>query len=148
MHSAISYYSENSTFRLKNKRLINAWITEVIRREGKFPKDISFIFCDDCYLSGLNETYLKHKNLTDIITFDYCEGKFISGEIYISIDRVKENAIKFKKTSDNELCRVMIHGILHLVGYSDKIRSNKLNMRAKEDECLLLLFQNIPRETY
>jgi len=139
MHSAISYYSENSTFRLKNKRLINAWIREIIRREGKRPKDISFIFCDDSYLSGLNETYLKHKNLTDIITFDYCEDKIVSGEIYISIDRVKENAIKFKKTFNNELCRVMIHGMLHLAGYSDKTKSDKLDMRAKEDECLLLL---------
>ena len=133
------YYSENCTFRLKNKKLINSWIKEIIRREGKLLKDISFIICDDSYLSGLNETYLKHKTLTDIITFDYCEGKFISGEIYISIDRVKENAIKFKKTFNNELCRVMAHGILHLAGYSDKTISDKIDMRAKEDGSLLLL---------
>lgn len=147
MHSAISYYSENSTFRLKNKKLINTWIREIVKREGKFPKDISFIFCDDSYLSGLNETYLKHKSLTDIITFDYCKGKIVSGEIYISIDRVKENAIKFKKTFNNELCRVMIHGILHLAGYSDKTQSNKLDMRAKEEECLLLKSEIFKRST-
>jgi rRNA maturation RNase YbeY len=139
MRSAISYYSENITFRLKNKKLINAWIRKIISREGKYSKDISFIFCNDSYLSVLNNTHLKHKNLTDILTFDYCEGKIVSGEIYISIDRVKENAIKFKQLFDNELCRVMIHGILHLAGYSDKTKSDKLNMTAKENDALLLL---------
>ena len=133
------YFTKNTTFRLKNKRIINSWIKEIIVKEGKIPQNISFIFCDDLYLSELNKTYLKHKTLTDIITFDYCEDNFVSGEIYISVERVRENAIKFKKSFNDELYRVMIHGVLHLIGYADKKHSEMLTIRAKEDKCLILL---------
>jgi rRNA maturation RNase YbeY len=148
MHTAkIGYYAENISFRLKNKKLITDWINNVILFEKRKLLSISFIFCDDEYLSKLNQTYLKHKTLTDIITFDYNENDNISGDIFISIERVKENASVFSNSFTTELHRVMIHGVLHLVGYKDKNISEKLTMRAMEDKCLLLFSKVVSRET-
>ncbi len=115
------------------------WIKEVARREKKTIKEINYIFCSDEYLLQLNQGFLNHKTLTDIITFDNSEGKNgLEGEIYISIERVQENAIKFNTEFEDELHRVMIHGVLHLIGYKDKKPSEKALMRKKEEACLSL----------
>jgi len=100
--------------------------------------DINYIFCSDSYLLKLNQEFLSHQTYTDIITFDYSVGKTISGEIYISLDRIKENANHFNVSPQEELLRVMIHGVLHLSGYRDKKRAEKSIMRKKEEACLSL----------
>ena len=139
MHSAISYYAENVSFSLKNKKNITSWLLEVVRLEGKKAKGVTYIFCDDPYLFELNKKYLNHNTLTDTITFDYCEDIFISGDIFISIDRVRENASKYLNSFDSELYRVICHGMLHLLGYSDKTTPKRLGMTAKEKTYLILL---------
>ena len=148
MHTAtISYYAENISFRLKNKKIISDWIKKVILFEKRELQSVSFVFCNDEYLLKLNQIYLKHQTLTDIITFDYNEDNNIAGDIFISIERVKENAKVFNNSFNAELHRVMIHGILHLLGYNDKEASEKLAMRAKENKCLLILSKFVSRGT-
>ena len=120
-------------FSLKNKVSISKWIDHTIRTENKITGDINYIFCSDDYLLARNIKYLKHDSLTDIITFNYCEGNKINCDIMISIDRVKENSSIFETSFLEELYRVMIHGILHLVGYDDKTEKEKNIMRKKED---------------
>ena len=120
-------------FSLKNKMSISKWIDHTIRTENKITGDINYIFCSDDYLLARNIKYLKHDSLTDIITFNYCEGNKINCDIMISIDRVKENSSIFETSFLEELYRVMIHGILHLVGYDDKTEKEKNIMRKKED---------------
>ena len=120
-------------FSLENKMSISKWIDETIRSENKITGDINYIFCADDYLLSKNIEYLNHDSLTDIITFNYCEGNKINCDIMISIDRVKENSSIFDTTFTEELCRVMIHGILHLIGYDDKTEKEKNLMRKKED---------------
>ena len=115
------------------------WLQRVIRKEGKTPGNISYIFCDDAYMIEQNNAFLQHDTYTDIITFDECVGDVISGSILISADRVKENASKFEKTFENELVRVVVHGTLHLCGYKDKTDEEAKIMRQKEDESLALL---------
>lgn len=115
------------------------WLQQVIRKEGKVPGDISYIFCDDEYMLDQNISFLNHDTYTDIITFDDCVGDIISGNILISLDRVGENAEKFGKTYENEFSRVLVHGTLHLCGYKDKTDSESILMRRKEDEALALL---------
>jgi rRNA maturation RNase YbeY len=110
------------------------WITRVIISEGYQVGPISYIFCSDTYLLGLNTKFLEHDTLTDIITFDYAGANQITGDIFISIERVSENAARYKEDFDDELKRVMVHGILHLVGYNDKKESEKERMREKEVE--------------
>jgi|DewCreStandDraft_4_1066084.scaffolds.fasta_scaffold34279_2 rRNA maturation RNase YbeY len=137
----IFFYSEQYAKIIKNKTLLKKWIKELIVSENKIPGNITFIFTDDDYLSELNKQYLKHNTLTDIITFDYTaenKGK-ISGDIFISITRVEENAVKFKVPFNQELNRVMAHGVLHLIGYRDKTKAEKQLMRQKEDNSLSLL---------
>ncbi len=136
---SIDFLSEGITFKPKNQKKLRGWIRSVIQSEGRGFTSLAYIFCTDSYLLGLNRDYLKHKTLTDIITFDYSEGQDVEGEIYISIDRVKENAIKFEKPFEDELHRVIIHGVLHILGFSDKSRAQKLTMRKKEEACLSLL---------
>lgn len=131
----ISYNFETS-FLLNHKDQITAWIQNVITKEGFDCGEINYIFCDDDYLLKLNIEYLEHDTLTDIISFDYTMGKLISGDIYISIPRVKENSNLFNTSFENELHRVIIHGILHYCGYKDKLNEQKLIMRGKEDEHL------------
>lgn len=139
MHGKISFFNEGINYNLQGKTKIKHWVISVITKEVKYPGDINFIFCDDAYLSDLNISYLNHDTLTDIITFDYTADAIISGDIYISIERVKENALQYSKTFSDELNRVMIHGILHLLGNKDKKPKDKALMRSKEDESLLLL---------
>ncbi len=137
----ISFFTENISYNLKNKRIIQKWIKQTIELENKKAGDLNYIFCDDTFLAEMNVKYLNHDTLTDIITFNYNEenSKTINGDIYISIDRVKENADKFKVPFDTELKRVIIHGVLHLLGYKDKTKADKNTMREKEDNCLSLL---------
>ena len=136
---SIDFLSEGITFKPKHQNKIRGWIRSVIQSEGRGFSSLVYVFCTDSYLLSLNKGYLKHKTLTDIITFDYSDEQNVDGEIYISIDRVKENAVKFKKPFEDELHRVMIHGVLHILGYSDKSRAQKLIMRKKEEACLSLL---------
>lgn len=128
----ILFFSEGITFSLKNKSHIKKIILSIIQKERKTAGDISFIFCNDRFLLALNRKYLKHSTLTDIITFQYTPDK-LTGEIFISIPRVKENARKFNVSVENELHRLMIHGILHLCGYKDKTINQKKEIRKKED---------------
>ena len=118
------------------------WLQQVIRKEGKVPGDISYIFCDDEYMLERNVAFLNHDTYTDIITFDECVGDVISGSILISADRVEENATKFGKPFENELLRVVVHGTLHLCGYKDKTEDEAKTMRRKEDESLAMFNDN------
>jgi probable rRNA maturation factor len=135
----IRFFSENIDFKLKHPKKVSSWIKLVIKKEKRTIKEINYIFCSDEYLLQLNKDFLNHKTLTDIITFHNSEDrKALEGEIYISIERVKENAIKFHADFEDELHRVMIHGVLHLIGYKDKKPSEKALMRKKEEACLSL----------
>ena len=136
---AIHFFAEGVDFELPKPRVTTTWVKNAIKKERKNLGSLSFIFCSDTYLLRLNTQYLKHNTLTDILTFPSTEDpKLIEGEIYISINRVRENALKFKTTFDEELHRVIIHGTLHLVGYDDKSVSDKAKMREKEEAYLSL----------
>lgn len=139
MSSSITFHSEDIDFHLVNEKKRIKWIKDSIKNEAKSVGEISYIFCSDEYLHKMNLEYLNHDTYTDIITFDYTEENIVSGDIFISIDRVKENAIKFKTVFENELSRVIIHGVLHLMGYKDKTPQQKEQMRTKEDFYLTLL---------
>lgn len=127
-------YNYELDFTLENEELFSQWIETVIQSEGKSLGEVSYIFCNDDYLLDINQQYLQHDTLTDIISFDYTEGDVISGDIFISIDRVQDNADDFKTGFKDELKRVMIHGILHYCGYKDKSESDEVIMRSKEEE--------------
>lgn len=133
---AIYFSSENIHFDLKGKMRVKRWITDIIKAQGKKVGDISYLFCDDAYLIEVNRAYLNHDTYTDIITFDYVEDNLISGDIMISVERVKENAQLFGSTFDQELHRVIIHGILHLLGQGDKTAPEAAQMRKKEEAAL------------
>ncbi len=135
---SINFLSEGIDFKPKNQNKLKTWIKGVLQSEGRELSYLVYIFCTDSYLLSINQEYLKHKTLTDIITFDYSESNQIDGEIYISIERVRENAIKFEKTFEEELHRVMIHGVLHILGLKDKSPAQKSTMRKKEEACLSL----------
>ena len=139
MLSSINFHSEDVDFHLVNEKKTIKWIKDSIKNENKIVGEISYIFCSDEYLHKMNLEYLNHDTFTDIITFDYTEKNNVSGDIFISIDRVKENAVKFKTIFENELSRVIIHGVLHLIGYKDKSIQDKEQMRSKEDFYLTLL---------
>ena len=128
----IEYHYENN-FILEDSEKIRIWIEDVIKKEKKIVGDITYIFCDDDYLLERNEEFLNHSTLTDIITFNYCIDNNISSDIMISIDRVKENSTIFENSFNEELKRVMIHGILHLIGYNDKSEEEEELMRKKEN---------------
>lgn len=121
-------------FNIVNEDEFFVWIENVINSENKSLGEISYIFCDDEYLLEINKQYLNHDYYTDIISFDYTENEFVSGDIFISIDRVKENASDYGVSFDNELKRVIIHGILHFCGYKDKSQDEERMMRLKEEE--------------
>lgn len=133
----ISYFSEIN-YELKNPESLTPWIEETIQKEGFETGEINYIFCDDDCLLKKNIKYLNHNTLTDIISFDYTEKNIISGDIFISIDRVKENAKDLGHLFEDELCRVMIHGVLHYCGYKDKTEKEQTEMTAKEDYYLSL----------
>jgi probable rRNA maturation factor len=129
----IQFCTEDITFSLKEKLKHKAWLNEVAKQEGKKILELSYVFCSDEYLLQINQEYLNHDTLTDIVTFDNSENpKKIEGDIFISIDRVKENGEKLG-TSETELERVMVHGLLHLLGYKDKKKEDKALMTEKED---------------
>lgn len=121
-------------FNIVNEDEFFVWIENVINSENKSLGEISYIFCDDEYLLEINKQYLNHDYYTDIISFDYTENEVVSGDIFISIDRVKENAFDYGVSFDNELKRVIIHGILHFCGYKDKSQDEERMMRLKEEE--------------
>ena len=127
-------FNYETDFQLENESKYEDWIDSIIESEDKEPGEINYIFCDDDYLLEINKQYLDHDTLTDIISFDYCIGDLISGDIFISIDRIKDNAQDFDVSFNNELLRVMSHGILHYCGYKDKTQEEQLLMRAKEQE--------------
>jgi len=140
MVSSISYFKSGVSFRLTKKKILSNWIQKVAKNEGYKIESIVFVFCSDQAVLKMNKDFLNHNYYTDILTFDLSENKGkLNGEIYISIDRVLENAISFKTSFKRELSRVMIHGILHLMGYDDKTPSKAQKMRQKEDACLSLL---------
>lgn len=130
---AIIYDTRDSKFNLRQRRKVSAWIENSIKGEKKRAGDIVIVFCSDNYILEMNRQYLQHDYFTDIITFDYSEGKVLSGDLIISIDTVKSNARELKQKFHTELLRVMIHGVLHLVGYGDKSEEESIVMRAKED---------------
>lgn len=135
---AISFSTENLDFELEDKVKVKKWISEVVKAQGKKVGQIGYLFCDDAYLIEANRTYLNHDTYTDIITFDYVVGDIISGDIMISVERVKENASQFNTSFEQELHRVIIHGVLHLLGQKDKTESEAAEMRKKEEAALVL----------
>jgi len=132
--ASVQFFSEEISFKLKQSRKIKEWIKASIEKEKYTLKSLTYVFCSDENLLVRNIQYLNHNTLTDIISFDLSEEKgTMEGEIYISIDRVHENALKFSKTFEDELHRVLIHGVLHLVGYRDKTANQKTEMRKREE---------------
>ncbi|MFK7058683.1 rRNA maturation RNase YbeY [Flavobacterium oreochromis] len=127
-------YNYETNFLLSNEVDYTEWIKTVIESENKELSEINYIFCNDEYLLEINKQYLDHDYYTDVISFDYTENNLIAGDIFISIDRIKENAIDLGVSFDEELKRVIIHGVLHYCGYKDKTSSEEELMRLKEDE--------------
>ena len=127
-------FNYESDFSLVNESVYAGWISKVIASEYRNEGDINYIFCDDDYLLEINQQYLSHDTLTDIISFDYSIGKELHGDIFISIERVRENALDFKVAFEEELRRVMVHGVLHYCGYKDKSEKDEQLMREKEEE--------------
>lgn len=127
-------FNYETEFQLENEELYADWIDAIIESEGKEPGEINYIFCDDEYLHDINVKYLDHDTLTDIISFDYTIGELISGDIFISVERVKDNAKDFNVSFKEELLRVMSHGVLHYCGYKDKTDVEANLMRSKEQE--------------
>ena len=134
----INYYYEDTAFIFKGKILNNKWLRLVAESEIRRMGEVSIIFCSDNYILNVNQEYLQHDYFTDIITFDYCEGDRISGDLFISVDSVRENAIEYGTDFKDELNRVIVHGILHLIGYDDHNEEDIKMMRQKEDYYLSL----------
>ena len=131
---SIFFFKERIKFRLSKRKQLKDWILEIIKKEGYSISNINFIFCTDSSLRKINKQYLDHDYFTDIITFDNSVlKKTIEGDIFISIDRVIINSKKFTSSFNNELHRVMAHGVLHLIGYGDKTKSQKTEMKTRED---------------
>jgi probable rRNA maturation factor len=130
----IVFFEEDITYKLKHKTAIKQWLTQTVNAEGYKLKELTYIFCSDSYLLQINQQYLDHDTYTDIVTFDNSDvEKVIIGDIFISVERVIENAAKYNTSVSNELHRVIIHGALHLLGYSDKSPADKKKMTLKED---------------
>ena len=138
----IRYFCEDIRFTYKNKLANNRWLKMVAGSEIRKIGDINVIFCSDNYILDVNMKYLQHDYFTDIITFDYCEGKVLSGDLFISVDSVRENSIEFGTDFEEELHRVIVHGVLHLIGYDDHTEENKKLMRQKEN-CYLQMRSQI-----
>ncbi len=135
---AVSFHSEQIDFTLSNEKVVADWLQDVCLLEAKNLAEVSFIFCSDDYLLEMNRQYLNHDYFTDVITFDYCEGIVVSGDVFISVDRVSDNAQTVGVSTINELHRVIVHGLLHLLGYADKSDADKQQMTSKEDFYLSL----------
>jgi len=126
-------YYKNVKFRLRKTREIKNWIVQVIRSEEKEPGDLSFIFASDKYIKEINKEFLNHNYNTDVIAFDYKKGNVINGEIYLGINKIRKNAVQYKNTILNEVLRVMVHGVLHIIGYDDKTEIEEKKMKKMED---------------
>lgn len=136
----ISFFSEDVPFEFTHETLVSDWIQNVANNHNATVGELSFIFCSDEYLHKINVEYLDHDTYTDIITFDNAEEEgLVEGDIFISVDRIEENASQFETSFDNELFRVIIHGVLHLLGFKDKTAEESDKMRKNEDACLSLL---------
>ncbi|MDF1698535.1 MAG: rRNA maturation RNase YbeY [Saprospiraceae bacterium] len=129
----ITFHKEAIEFELPDEDRLKDWLVDIVTEEEKMISQLSYIFCSDEYLLEINKTYLNHDYYTDIITFPYKQGKTIESDIFISIDRVKDNAEKYNTSFQKELLRVIAHGVLHLVGYKDKTEEEQKEMRSKED---------------
>lgn len=140
----INFFTEDITYTLKEKTKTRSWISAAISEEGYALQELNFILCSDDYLLRINQDYLQHDDYTDVITFDNSEElKTIVGDIFISVDRIKENAKQFNANTAVELRRIMIHGTLHLLGYKDKTNTAKKQMTTKEDHYLLNYENNL-----
>ena len=137
----IRYFCEDIKFTYKNKLANNRWLKMVAGSEIRKIGDINVIFCSDNYILDVNMKYLQHDYFTDIITFDYCEGKVLSGDLFISVDSVRENSIEFGTDFEEELHRVIVHRVLHLIGYDDHTEEDKKVMRQKENYYLQMRSQ-------
>lgn len=142
MPNKINFYNEEINFTLKNKTKIRQWINSCTAAEQREIGEVTYLFGNDDYVLSANRQYLNHDYLTDILTFDYSEGGVLQGDVIISIDRVKDNAKQFGVSMENELLRVIIHGILHLCGYKDKTKKEAAVMRSKEESCLQKYYNN------
>lgn len=131
-------FNYETDFEISNEEQYENWISQVIESEDKTEGEINYIFCDDAYLLEKNIEFLNHDTLTDIISFDYTMGNLISGDIFISVERVKDNAVDFNVSFEEELRRVMAHGVLHYCGYKDKSEADEQLMRSKEEEKMKL----------
>lgn len=136
---AIIYSNQDTTFRLPNKRRVSTWIKECAKAENWEVGDVVIVLCSDSYLLNVNRQFLQHDYYTDIITFSYNQEQILSGDLLISVDTVRNNAQEYGVMFHVELCRVIIHGVLHLMGYGDKTAAEAKQMRSKEDQALCLL---------
>lgn len=134
----IRYFTQDTTFQYRHKRLTSKWLKTVAEAEGKQIGEVGVIFCSDPYLLDINRKYLGHDYYTDIITFDYCEGDLLSGDLFISIDTVRDNAAFYGASFEEELHRVIVHGLLHLIGYDDHSDADTAAMRAAENRALAI----------
>lgn len=135
---SVSFHSEQINYTISNASSVSEWLNEVCTKEGKSILEVSYIFCSDAYLLEMNRQFLDHDYFTDVITFDYCDGNDVSGDVFISVDRVSENALSLGASTIDEMHRVIVHGLLHLIGYNDKSKSEKSLMTEKEDYYLSL----------
>ena len=129
----ISYFFEDTQFVFKRRRLNNQWLRLVAESEIRRIAELNIIFCSDNYILDINQRFLQHDYFTDIITFYYCEGDRLSGDLFISVDSVRENSLEYGSTFEEELDRVMVHGLLHLIGYDDHSEEDIRTMRSKEN---------------
>ena len=138
--NSISFHNESVNNKTPSKRLLKAWIKEFVSNHGKKVGELAFVFCSDEKILEVNLNFLQHDYYTDIITFDYSEGEVISGDIFISVERVLENATFHQVAYNTELLRVISHGVLHLIGFQDKEEKKKVEMTRNEDLCMSLFF--------
>jgi rRNA maturation RNase YbeY len=133
----IEFYFETE-FELQDKERYAEWVSQIVTSESREIGDLSFVFCDDTYLLEINQKFLEHNTLTDVITFNYSDDDILFGDVFISTERLKENSYKFDSKFKDELRRVMAHGVLHLLGFDDKSEVDSREMRAKEEEKMKL----------
>lgn len=129
----VRYFFEDTDFQFKPKRFTSSWLKTVAESEIRRLGEVNLIFCSDNYILDINQRFLQHDYFTDIITFDYCEGNVLSGDLFISVDSVRENSLEYGTEFEDELNRVIVHGVLHLVGYDDHAEEDVKEMRSKEN---------------
>lgn len=134
----VRYFFEDTDFQFKPKRFTSDWLRTVAESEIRKLGQINVIFCSDNYILDINQRFLQHDYFTDIITFDYCEGSVLSGDLFVSVDSVRENALEYGTAFEDELNRVIVHGVLHLIGYDDHTDEDIAQMRTKENYYLEL----------